>query len=49
MKNVSIKVKEIFHDRYEEELTDQDLYDIPKNLVGFFDVLLRVERRRDDR
>ena len=39
------KVKQVFNPLYEKLLTEQDCAEIRHNLVGLFDLIIKVEKR----
>lgn len=39
------KIKEAFQPLYQQELTDEEAFDIGLNLIGFFELLLKIEQQ----
>lgn len=40
--------KEVFERLYNRSLTNQELFTIKQNLVGFFDVLMKIDEQSKD-
>lgn len=39
-------VKQVFQPLYEKELSDKDAFEINQNLLGFFELLIKLEREQ---
>jgi len=39
------KIKEIFQPLYEQELTEEEAFDIGLNLTSFFELLIKIEQQ----
>jgi len=39
------KIKDVFQPLYQQELTDEEAFDIGLNLTSFFELLLKIERQ----
>jgi len=42
------KIKEAFQPLYQQELSDEEAFDRGLNLIGFFELLLKIEQQIKD-